>query len=96
MNMALQVEDCADFLITLHTKFVIVFLFDHSYGHNRGLEDGFNVNQMGSRYGRLLHPEMHPTNINKKLDTLVHTPVSSNQGMYSIWYKKTTMVFLSI
>ena len=73
--MFLQEEDCTDVLIALHSEFDIEFLFNHSCGHERGRDDVLNINRMGSGYGGLLHPEMHPTKTKKKLNNLVHTLV---------------------
>ena len=57
-RMVLQLEDCADVLKALHPEFDIVFLFDHSCGHDRGREDGLNVSGMRLGYGgvqRVMH-----------------------------------------
>ena len=64
--MVLQVEDCTDVLIALHPKFDILFLFNHYCVHDRGGEDGLNVNRMGIIYYGLLHPETHLTNIKQE------------------------------
>ena len=50
-KMVLQMEDCIDCLKVLHPEFEIVFLFDHSCGHDRQREDGLNANNVSKYYG---------------------------------------------
>ena len=64
--MVLQVEYFADLFIAIHPKFDIIFLFNHSCGHDRGREDGLNVRKMGSGYGGLSHLTMYPTKIKQE------------------------------
>ena len=86
-RMVLQVEDCTDFLITLHPKLYIVFLLDHSCGHVSGRGDGLNVNRMGSGYGGLSHLEMNPTKIKQESGYLGPCPhiVESGQVQHMIF-----------
>ena len=65
-RMVFQLEEWSDIPIALHTKFDIVLLFNYSWGHDTGIYDGLNVNQMGSIYRGLSHPEMHPKNIKQE------------------------------
>ena len=64
-RMVLQMEDCTDCLRTLHPSFDIVFLFDHSCGHDRQREDGLNVRKMNKGFGKN-QPKMHSTEIKDK------------------------------
>ena len=60
--MVLQLEDCADIIKALHPGIDFIFLFDHPYGHDRGIEYRFNVMKMNCGYGRAQR-DTHPTNI---------------------------------
>jgi hypothetical protein len=42
-HMVVQIEDCVDVIHVLYPDFEVLFLFDHSYGHDRQREDGLNV-----------------------------------------------------
>jgi hypothetical protein len=50
-HMVLQLEDCVDCLKVLLPEYDYLFLFDHSYGHDRQREDGLNVERMIKSYG---------------------------------------------
>jgi hypothetical protein len=50
-HMVLQLEDCVDCLNVLAPDFDILFLFDHSCGHDRQREDGLNVENMSKSFG---------------------------------------------
>jgi len=43
-QMVLQLEDCIDVLKVVYPQFNFLFLFDHSCGHDKQREDGFNIN----------------------------------------------------
>ena len=49
-HMVLQLEDCIDCLKVLYPQFDLLFLFDHSCGHNRQEEDGLNVENMNKEF----------------------------------------------
>eukprot|EP00978_Attheya_sp_CCMP212_P012664 scaffold31668_cov55-Attheya_sp.AAC.5 len=50
-NMILQLEDCIDVLtVAFGTTYDYVFLFDHSYGHDRMRSDAINVHRMNVSY----------------------------------------------
>ena len=38
--MIIQFKDCIDVVMTLHSEFNFIFLFDHSCGHDRQRPDG--------------------------------------------------------
>jgi hypothetical protein len=51
-SMVLQLEDCADVVATLYPQYQFLFLFDHSYGHDRARKDALNeVNNMNTGFG---------------------------------------------
>ena len=50
-HMVIQMEDCTDVLQTLYPEFDIMFLFDHSCGHDRQRPDGLNPLKMGKYFG---------------------------------------------
>jgi hypothetical protein len=54
-HMALQFEDCVDCIQALFPQFNSVWLFDHSWGYNRGMEDGLNVSNMSVNWGGKQH-----------------------------------------
>ena len=78
--MVLQVENCTDVINALHPKFYILFLFNHSCGHDRGREGGLNINRMGSGYGGFSYPEMHPTKIKQDYGYLTPHPCIIKPG----------------
>ena len=41
--MVLQLEDCADIVMTLYPQYNFLFLFDHSCGHDRMPEDALRI-----------------------------------------------------
>ena len=61
-RMVLQMEDCVDVLKVLYPQFDIVFLFDHSCGHDKQRPDGLNANNISKGYGGS-QPKMHDTKI---------------------------------
>ena len=50
-HMVLQLEDCVAVLKYTHPQFDILFLLDHSNGHNRMRPDGLNLNRINIRHG---------------------------------------------
>jgi hypothetical protein len=50
-HMVLQLEDCIDVLRCLYPQYDVLFMFDHSCGHDRQREDGLNVKNMSKNYG---------------------------------------------
>ena len=50
-QMVLQLEDCIDVLNFTHPEFEILFMFDHSNGHDRLRPDGLNVNKINLKHG---------------------------------------------
>ena len=49
--MSVQFEDCIDCMKVLHPQYDIIFLFDHSCGHDRKRPDGLNAGAMSKGYG---------------------------------------------
>jgi hypothetical protein len=51
-HFVVQMEDCMDIMKCLYAEeFDVMFLVDHSCGHDRQREDGLNVNRMNVEYG---------------------------------------------
>ena len=51
-DMVLQLEGCVDVLKAINgDKFDYCFLFDHSNGHDRLRQDGFNANKINKYFG---------------------------------------------
>jgi hypothetical protein len=50
-HMELQLEDCIDVLRRLYPQYDVLFMFDHSCGHDQQREDGLNVENMSKNYG---------------------------------------------
>jgi len=51
-HMVLQFEDCVDcFDVLLGKEFESCWMFDHSCGHDQGRDDGFNISNMGVKWG---------------------------------------------
>ena len=50
-HMVLQVEDCVDILQHTYPQFELLFLLDHSNGHDRMRPNGLNINKLNIRYG---------------------------------------------
>jgi hypothetical protein len=44
-------EDCIDVVNLLYQQYDVLFLFDHSCGHDRQHKDGLNVENMSKSYG---------------------------------------------
>ena len=44
--MVLQLEDCVDMTKVLYSQYNFLFLFHHSYEHNKQQEDGLNKHLM--------------------------------------------------
>ena len=60
-HMVLQIGDCIDVMHALYPDYNVLFLFDHSCGHDRQREDGLNVENMSKNYGgkqSLLRPTL--------------------------------------
>jgi len=49
--MILQLEDCLDVLKTLYPQYDLLFLFDHSCGHDKQQPNGLNAENMSKNYG---------------------------------------------
>ena len=49
--MSIQVEDCIDCMKVLYPNYDIVFLFDHSNGHDRLQPNGLSVNKIRKGFG---------------------------------------------
>ena len=49
--MVLQLEDFVKILKALHCGIDFIFLFGHSFGHDIGRKDRFNVMNLYSGYG---------------------------------------------
>ena len=49
--MSMQFEDCIDCIHVLYPMHEVVFLFDHSCGHDRKRPDGLNLNALSKGYG---------------------------------------------
>ena len=45
-----QLEDCADVLNVLYPQSNFLFLFDHSFGHDKQPEDALNVENMSKLF----------------------------------------------
>ena len=50
-HMVLQIEDCVDILSHTHPQFDILFLLDHSNGHDKMRPNGLNLNKLNIRHG---------------------------------------------
>ena len=61
--MVIKLEECINILKAIHPGIDLIFLFDHSCGNDRGIEEVFNVMKMNSRYGAE-KINMNPKNIN--------------------------------
>ena len=48
--MVLKIEDCTIILKSIHNVIDLIFIFDHSYGNDRGIEDKFDATKMNSGY----------------------------------------------
>ena len=46
--VVLQLEDCVDVVKTLYPQYDFLFMFDHSYGHDKQRADGLNVESMNN------------------------------------------------
>jgi hypothetical protein len=58
-SLVIQMEDCVDSLQTLFPEFDILFLFDHSNGHDRLVQpDGLNLRKIRKNFGGK-QPKMH-------------------------------------
>ena len=68
-RMVLQVEYCTDTLKALNPGIDLIFLFDHPYGNDGGIEDRLNVTKMNSGYGGS-QQDMHPQNIKQEVGYL--------------------------
>jgi hypothetical protein len=64
-HMVLQMEDCIDVLKVLYPEFYVVFLFDHSCGHDRMRLDGLQPNDVGVKFGGK-QPKMRSTKIERE------------------------------
>ena len=64
-HMVIQLEDVIDVLfVAFGKKYVFLFLFDHSCGHDRMHPDALNVNAMNVGFGgRIGHEMMHDSKI---------------------------------
>ena len=60
-----QLEDCVGVIKVLHPHFDIMFLVDHSCGHDRQRPDGLKVTALNKLFGGE-QPLMHPTIIEKE------------------------------
>ena len=47
----IQLEDCQDVMNCHYPQFQVMYLFDHSCGHDRGKEDGLLVGNMNVSWG---------------------------------------------
>ena len=63
--MVLQLEDCMDILKHSLPQFDILFLLDHSNGHDKMKPDGLNINKINARFGGS-QPKMHNTQLTKE------------------------------
>ena len=61
-HMAIQLDDCLDVLEALHPDFDVIFLLDHSNGHDLIRPDGLNANKIRKYFGGK-QPKMIDTNI---------------------------------
>jgi hypothetical protein len=50
-HMVLQLEDCVDCMKVIAPQYDLLFLFDHSCGHDKQREDGLNVDNMSKSFG---------------------------------------------
>ena len=63
--MSMQFEDCIDCMRVLYPMYEVVFLFDHSCGHDRKRPDGLNMNGLSKGYGGK-QVKMRPSTIQQK------------------------------
>jgi len=50
--MALQFKECVDcFEVLCGEEFESCWMFDHSWGHDQGRDDGLNISNMGVKWG---------------------------------------------
>jgi hypothetical protein len=64
-HMVLLLEDCVDILNVKYPQYDFLFLFDHSCGHERQREDGFNVEKMSKSFRGRAQRKMRETTIKK-------------------------------
>jgi hypothetical protein len=50
-HRVIQLEDCIDCLKVLYPQYDMVFLLDHSCGHDQQNEDGLNAGKMSKTFG---------------------------------------------
>ena len=61
-QMIIQPEDCTIILKDTHPDIYFIFIFDHTWGHDRVIEDRLDLMKMNSGHGGSQR-EMNPTNI---------------------------------
>ena len=64
-HMVAQLEDCVDVIKVLHPHFDILFLVDHSCGHDRQRPDGLKASALNRSFEKK-QPHMHPTLIERE------------------------------
>jgi hypothetical protein len=78
-HMVLQLEDCIDVLHCLYPQYDLLFMFDHSCGHDRQREDGLNVENMSRNYwGK--QSKLRTSLIKQEKGYLGHFPCTLNPG----------------
>ena len=71
-HMALQFEDVCDVLSVLFPEYEIVFIFDHSQGHDKKRDGGLVATDMGVNFGGA---QPRPRDTQPQLDSLgIHSP----------------------
>ena len=62
--MVLQLEDCIDCLKSLFPEYDIIFLFDHSNGHDCLQPDGLSITKICKNFGGK-QPKMRDTQLTR-------------------------------
>ena len=77
-DMVLQMEDCKDILSYMYPEYDLIFLFDHSNGHDRLQPNGLSVNRISIRHGGK-QPVMRNSHITTELLGPYHNSTYSLQ-----------------
>ena len=73
-----QIEDCVDVLKHTHPQFDVMFLLDHSNGHDRLQPDGLSLSKINIRHAGK-QPKMRPSKLTSQEFGPFHTPNSKLQ-----------------
>ena len=78
-HMCLQIEDCIDVLKVTHLHFVIIFLLDHSNGHDGLQPNGLSLSKINIKHAGC-QPRMRDTTLHPNLFGPFHSESSKLQS----------------